>query len=198
MRHWRPSAARRRGLVVADPLLGLTSCTRCALSLTRHRVVVGSGPARAALVVIGEAPGRNEDEGGAPFVGRSGTLLFTLIKEELGLSREQCFVTNVVKCRPPANRPPKKEELSACRPWWEAQIASQSPRVIMTLGNTATRAVLGQREPIGELHGRVHRSDAGPVVPTYHPAAALRGGPNVVAVIRRDLQLIATLLGPEQ
>ena len=102
---------------------GAVTCTRCALAATRQRVVLGSGPTPARLLVVGEAPGRNEDEGGEPFIGRSGQLLTRLIAEEVGLSREEYFITNVVKCRPPNNRPPRREEITACAPWLAAQLA---------------------------------------------------------------------------
>jgi DNA polymerase len=172
-----------------------TSCTRCELSLTRQRVVIGSGEVGAALVIVGEAPGRSEDEGGQPFIGRSGQLLFRLLGEEIGLTREECYVTNVVKCRPPKNRPPRVRELRACGIWWDLQLAQMSPRVIMTLGNTASRAVLGTDAKIGDIHGRVHEVDGRVVIPTYHPAAGLRAGPNVVDVMREDLRKIRQHLG---
>jgi uracil-DNA glycosylase family 4 len=179
--------------VVRD-LAELDSCTRCQLALTRQRVVAGSGPLLARLVVIGEAPGRSEDEGGEPFIGRSGQLLFRLIDEELGLSREQCFVTNVVKCRPPGNRTPTRLEVTTCRPWLDEQLAGVTSRVVLTLGNTAARAVLGFDEGIGVAHGRVVELGAMRAVATYHPAAALRGGPNVVSVMREDLKVVSRLL----
>jgi len=170
------------------------SCTRCALSLTRQRVVLGSGPQAAALMVVGEAPGRSEDEGGEPFIGRSGTLLTTLIADELGLARADYFITNVVKCRPPENRTPTTKEVAACRPWLDQQLALQRPRVVLAVGNTAARAVLGHHAGVGETHGLVVPLGTGVGVATYHPAAALRGGPNVVAVMRADLAIVRKLL----
>ena len=172
----------------------LETCTRCDLSLTRQRVVVGTGPRDAALVVIGEAPGRSEDEGGAPFIGRSGRLLFQLIEEELGLTRGRCFVTNVVKCRPPGNRTPTRHEVETCRPWLDQQLAGVTAKVVLALGNTASRAVLGHASGIGETHGRVVAVGDKRAVATYHPAAALRGGPNVVGVMREDLRIVGELL----
>jgi len=106
-------------------------------------------------MVIGEAPGRAEDEGGEPFVGPSGRLLFQLIEEEVGLSRARCFVTNVVKCRPPANRTPTRVELRTCRPWLSEQFAAVRPSLVLALGNTAAKSVFGFTDGIGVTHGRV-------------------------------------------
>lgn len=175
-------------------LADLAMCTRCSLSLTRQRVVIGSGPAGPRLMVIGEAPGRSEDEGGAPFIGRSGRLLFRLIEEEVGLTREQCFVTNVVKCRPPANRTPRAGEVATCRAWLDLQFTSIRPRVILALGNTAARSVFGFDEGMGATHGRVVELEGAAGLATYHPAAALRGGPSVVQVMRRDLETLKRLV----
>jgi uracil-DNA glycosylase len=169
-------------------------CTRCALSQTRTTVVVGSGSLNAPLIVIGEAPGKSEDEGGVPFIGRSGQLLFTLIAEELALSREHCYVTNVVKCRPPGNRQPLAPEIAACSPWLEAQQAMWSGKVALTLGLTAARVMTGSKSPMRELHGIPVVRDNLTIVPTYHPAAALRQGPSVVAVMRADLAVLRGLL----
>lgn len=174
-------------------LAELPTCTRCALSVSRQRVVVGSGPSRPALVVIGEAPGRHEDEGGEPFVGRSGRLLFALLEGEVGLVRSDCFVTNVVKCRPPANRTPSRGELSACRPWLSEQFEVVKAPLVLVLGNTAARAVFGFDEGIGVTHGRVVPWGNGRGLATYHPAAALRGGPSVVDVMRADLRILKSL-----
>ena len=181
---------------MARDLEELTTCTRCPLSLTRHRVVVGSGPAQARLMVIGEAPGATEDEGGEPFIGRSGRLLFTLFEEELSLTRASCFVTNVVKCRPPANRTPTRAEIATCRPWLDEQRARIGPAVVLALGNTAAKSVLGFDEGIGRTHGRLVTLDGATAMATYHPAAALRGGPSVVDVMRADLRLLKRVLGP--
>jgi DNA polymerase len=158
--------------------------------LTRQRVVIGSGPSHARLALVGEAPGRTEDEGGQPFIGRSGSLLFDLVASELSLTREECFVTNVVKCRPPNNRPPRRAEIAACRPWLDEQLAELGDAVIVTLGNTATRALLGITEGISSVRGRPTALGRAVVVATFHPAAALRGGPSVVAMMREDLAVV--------
>ncbi len=177
-----------------DGLDGLVTCTRCDLSRTRTRVVPGSGPLDPLVMVVGEAPGREEDEGGQPFVGRSGQLLFRLLEEVVGVGREQCFVTNVVKCRPPANRVPTPLEIRTCRPWLDAQIATVTPRAVLALGTTAGRAVFGLREAMAAVHGRVAHLGAVPGIVTYHPAAALRGGPRVVAIMRDDLAVLRRLV----
>jgi uracil-DNA glycosylase family 4 len=179
---------------VGRNLAELATCTMCGLSATRRRVVVGSGPDHPILMVIGEAPGRAEDEGGEPFVGPSGRLLFQLIEEEVGLSRARCFVTNVVKCRPPANRTPTRVELRTCRPWLSEQFAAVLPRARTSDGLTAAKSVFGFTDGIGVTHGRVVELAGGRGLATYHPAAALRGGPSVVEVMRADLAVLKRLV----
>ena len=174
-------------------LAALESCTRCALAASRQRVVVGSGPAAASLVVVGEAPGRNEDEGGEPFVGRSGQLLTRLIADELHLERADYFITNAVKCRPPANRTPTRHELTTCRAWLDEQLAAFPDALVLAVGNTAGRALFGYRGSLASVRGRIFRSDQVRGLVTFHPAAALRGGPSVVAMMREDLRRVATL-----
>ncbi len=175
-------------------LAELPTCTRCDLAATRSRVVIGSGPSDPILMVIGEAPGRSEDEGGEPFIGPSGQLLFRLIQEELSVSRSRCFVTNVVKCRPPSNRTPTPSEIATCRPWLDEQLRAVTPWAMLTLGNTASRAVFGFHEPMGAFHGRIVSLDGVPGMATYHPAAALRNGPNLVEVMRQDLRVLRGIL----
>jgi uracil-DNA glycosylase family 4 len=163
------------------------SCTRCGLAAGRTQVVFGVGDPHAALFIVGEGPGREEDLRGEPFVGRSGQLLDTLLRQEMGLDRSQCYIGNVVKCRPPGNRDPRPEEIAACRPYLDEQLRLVAPKVIVTLGNFATRTLLGTDEGIKRLRGRVHALGDVAVVPTFHPAAALRGGADVVAQMRADL-----------
>ena len=194
MRRRRASSSHCYALSMDDLAVRASTCVKCPLSLTRHHVVVGSGPRIPSLVLLGEAPGKNEDEVGEPFIGRSGQLLFTLVHEETGLLREQCYVTSVVKCRPPNNRTPRAGELLACRPWWEEQLALLEPAIIVTLGNTSTREILRTKATIGELRGKVQTLGRSRVVPTYHPAAALRGGPIVVSAMREDLRVVKSLL----
>lgn len=162
-------------------------CTRCALAGGRTQVVFGVGNPSAGLLIVGEGPGREEDLRGEPFVGRSGQLLDTLLRQELGIDRTGCYIANVVKCRPPGNRDPRPEEIEACRPWLDAQLQLIAPRVVLTLGNFATRTLLGTTEGIRRLRGRVYPFGDARLVPTYHPAAALRGGAEVVAEMRADL-----------
>jgi uracil-DNA glycosylase len=174
-------------------LAELVTCTRCDLAATRQRVVVGSGPRHPRAVVVGEAPGRQEDEGGEPFIGRSGQLLFRLL-DEVGLTRADCFVTNVVKCRPPANRTPRLAEIAACAPWFTLQMSEMDSAPLLALGATAARSVFGVARGIGVIHGRVFEVDGRRGLATYHPAAALRGGDRVVSIMREDLVVLKGLL----
>ena len=166
-------------------------CTLCSLAAGRTTVVFGEGDAHAPLMVVGEGPGRDEDLQGRPFVGRSGQLLDRLLHEEAGLERRQVYIANVVKCRPPNNRDPLPAEIDACRPYLESQIAIIDPVVIVTLGNFASRTLLATTEGITRLRGRSYPYPGGTgravVVPTFHPAAALRGGGEVLAKMRADL-----------
>ena len=175
-----------------DPDL-VRACTRCPLASSRTHVVVGSGPLTARLLVIGEAPGRDEDLQGQPFVGRSGQLLFRLLAEEVGLSREECYVTNTLKCRPPGNRVPGPAELAACRPWLDEQRDQCAASVTLAVGLTAAREVLGATLPMGRIHGRPRHLEGGSGLATYHPAAALRN-PEIVDVMRADLRVLSALL----
>lgn len=173
----------------------MAGCTACALSETRQRVVPGVYPARARVLLVGEAPGRSEDEGGLPFIGRSGQLLDDLLAD-VGLDRAQVAVCNTVKCRPPDNRTPKRVELATCRPWLDRQIELIDPEVVVTLGGTALAWALGRGVRIGDVHGQVYERAGHVVVPTYHPAAALRFGPagKPAQSLRADLRVIAGLL----
>ena len=167
-----------------------SACTRCPLAAGRTQVVFGVGDPDADLMFVGEGPGREEDLKGEPFVGRSGQLLDRLMQEEMGISRDRgVYIANVVKCRPPGNRDPLPEEITACRPYLEQQVALIKPKVIVTLGNFATRLLLDTTEGITRLRGRSYPyGDTGAViVPTFHPSAALRSGGEVVAGMRADL-----------
>ena len=170
------------------------SCTRCALARGRTQVVFGVGDPHAALMFVGEGPGRDEDLAGEPFVGRSGKLLDKLVRQEIGIDRSQCYIANVVKCRPPGNRDPLPDEIASCRPYLEAQLELIDPTVVVTLGNFATRLLLQTSEGIRRLRGQTYPFRAGHLVPTYHPAAALRGGAEVVAEMRADLVRAKRLL----
>ncbi len=151
----------------------LAGCPRCKLSQSRTNIVFGQGNPRADLMFVGEAPGRDEDEQGLAFVGRAGQLL-TKIIEAIGRKREDVWIGNVLKCRPPENRNPERDEVEACRPFLEEQIRLISPKVIVTLGTFAAQVVLGTDEPIGKLRGRWQTARGVRVMPTFHPAFLLR------------------------
>lgn len=171
-------------------------CTKCPLSVTRRNPVFGSGPRDARLAIIGEGPGAREDELGIPFVGRSGALLDSLLSDVVGLSRDEVFVTNIVKCRPPENRDPTKDEVAACEGYLVAQLAHVDPLVVVTLGNVATRTILKTTDGITSLRGVLASTTltSAPVVPTFHPAAALRGGTKVLEQMRDDFAVVASML----
>lgn len=164
-----------------------SGCTRCPLHATRTQVVFGTGDPTTGLVFVGEAPGRDEDREGRPFVGRSGQLLDRLVLEELGLTRDRFYITNVVKSRPPGNRDPLPLEIGACRPWLEAQLDIIDPKVVVSLGNFASKLLLDTTEGITKLRGRTYPYRNGVLVPTFHPAAVLRGGGEPMAKVRADL-----------
>jgi uracil-DNA glycosylase len=169
----------------------VADCPACVLARTRSRTVPGSGPAPSDLMLIGEGPGQREDELGLPFVGRSGQFLDELLGT-IGRSRRDVYVTNVVKCRPPANRDPEPAEIAACGDFLERQIEAVQPRVIATLGRfSMARWFPGER--ISSIHGRASRAGDRWVVPMYHPAAALRAGA-LREVMKHDFQQIPALL----
>jgi len=171
-------------------------CTRCALERTRRNVVFGAGNADADLMLVGEAPGRDEDESGLPFVGRAGKLLDSLLAEA-GIARAEVFIANVLKCRPPGNRDPAPSEIEACRPWLEEQIRLIEPRVIATLGNFATKLLREDQTGITRVHGRPEVRRIGPrtvrLYPLYHPAAALRST-STMEELREDVARLPELL----
>jgi DNA polymerase len=171
-------------------------CTGCGLAAGRTTVVFGSGSPTADLMFVGEAPGAREDEQGVPFVGRSGQLLGRLLAEELGLDRSDCYIANVVKCRPPGNRDPRPDEIAACRPYLERQLDLVDPTVVVTLGNFSSKLLLGTDVGITKLRGKAYRfgEPERHLVPTFHPAAALRGGADVLARMRADLALAGMLV----
>ena len=163
------------------------TCVRCGLAESRTQVVFGVGDPHADLLFVGEGPGAEEDRLGQPFVGRSGKLLDQLVAEEMGLTREHFYIANVVKCRPPGNRDPKPDEIEACRLWLEQQLDLIAPRVVVTVGNFASRTLLGTKEGITRLRGRAYPFRTGVLIPTFHPAAILRGGAQPMAQMRADL-----------
>src|SRR6185437_12383482 len=212
--------------MLRDEALG---CVRCPLAAGRTQVVFGVGDPHADLMSVGEGPGRDEDLAGEPFVGRSGKLLDQLMAEELGIDRSSCYIANVVKCRPPNNRDPRPDEIEACRPYLQQQLVLIEPRVVVSLGNFATRLLLATSEGIRRLRGHSYPLDlaggtastdpaeateateaggapgaagageapgsvAAHLVPTYHPAAALRSGGTVLAEMRADFVRAKRLL----
>jgi uracil-DNA glycosylase len=172
------------------------TCTKCPLAKGRTQVVFGVGNPDADLMFVGEGPGRDEDLAGEPFVGRSGKLLDKLMLQEIGIDRTRCYIANVVKCRPPNNRDPLPLEIDTCRPWLESQLEVIDPKVVVTLGNFATKLLLDSTLGISKLRGRSYPFKSGHLVPTYHPAAALRGGAEIVAEMRADLVRAKSLLPP--
>jgi DNA polymerase len=171
------------------------ACHLCSLLACRKNAVPGEGPAHAELLFIGEAPGADEDETGRPFVGRAGQLLTKMI-EAIKLRREDVFIANVLKCRPPSNRPPQPDEIANCFPFLSRQIALLRPKIICTLGLHASQTVLASKASMGQLRGQVFDfgSSGARVVPTYHPAYLLRS-PGEKVKAWEDLKRIAALLG---
>ena len=151
----------------------VATCTRCALSQSRSNTVFGVGNTDADWLIIGEAPGAEEDRRGEPFVGRAGQLLDQMLFA-IGQSRDRVFIANILKCRPPDNRDPKPEEAAACREYLDRQIALIRPRIILAVGRIAAQNLLGSDAPVGRLRGRAHSLDGIPLVVTYHPAYLLR------------------------
>jgi uracil-DNA glycosylase len=191
----RPETRSRRDRLV-DLYKEASDCTKCPLAETRTRVVFGSGNADADLMFIGEAPGAEEDRQGLPFVGRAGALLAELL-EEIGLSRDEVWISNVLRCRPPGNRDPQPLEVESCQPYTYGQVELIQPRVIGTLGNFATRLLTGARTPISRVRGTplAHTLAGRPVflMPLFHPAAALRT-PSLVETLREDFARLPSLL----
>jgi DNA polymerase len=179
---------------LAELRLVAESCTACALSATRTKVVFGSGSPDADLMFVGEAPGKNEDLQGQPFVGAAGRLLDQLLAEA-GIARDRVYIANVLKCRPPANRDPRPEEIDACKGYLRRQLELVDPRVVVTLGNFATKLLLRTETGITRLRGTSYRWWRDKMlVPTYHPAAALRGGDRITDLMRKDFDIMRALL----
>lgn len=169
-----------------------STCTKCPLAATRTQVVFGAIREQSPLMFVGEAPGKDEDEQGVPFVGRSGKLLDQVIQEEFGVTRERVSIVNTVMCRPPGNRDPHPNEIAACNEWLEAKLEHIAPKVVITLGNFATKLLLfgdpAAKQGITKLRGQSYPWRNGAVlVPTFHPAAVLRsGGGQPLAQMRAD------------
>ena len=186
-------AARERTLAALHRQI--RACTRCPLWHTRLNAVPGAGPADAAVMIVGEAPGRQEDAQGQPFVGAAGRVLVDLLTEA-GLRREEVYITNVVKSHPTdrkggSNRAPRRDEVAACLPWLQQQLSIIRPRLIVTLGTHALRAFLPGKK-ITQVHGRPFQHDGLTVLPLYHPAVALYGVRK--EILRRDMQEVRQVL----
>ena len=166
----------------------MADCQLCKIGKTRRNLVFGAGNPQAEVVFVGEAPGADEDEQGLPFVGRAGQLL-TKIIEAMGLSRKDVYICNILKCRPPQNRNPLPEEITACEPFLKQQLKYISPSIICALGTFAAKTLLKTEVPISVLRGRFHSYEGIKLMPTYHPAYLLRN-PSAKKLVWEDVQLI--------
>jgi uracil-DNA glycosylase len=171
------------------------TCTKCRLAGGRTQVVFGVGNPDADLMFIGEAPGFHEDKQGEPFVGSAGQLLTTLLGN-IGLRRDQVYIANVLKCRPPGNRDPMPDEIDACKPWLKEQIDLINPHVIATLGNFASQLLLGRKVGISKVRGQRFEWRGRALIPTFHPAALLRSGTAGLAMqqVEQDFLMIRKTL----
>ena len=169
-------------------------CTGCVLAEKRNNLVFGEGNPHAELMFIGEGPGADEDRQGRPFIGRAGQLLTKMIEAGMGKKREEVYIANMVKCRPPGNRDPLPDEMGACRDYLDEQIRLISPKVICTLGRVAAQALLNTKTPISRLRGNWYEYKGIKVMPTFHPAALLRNPANKRPTWE-DLQMIMKELG---
>ena len=180
-----PDSAR---IAALDSLRGgCLHCQNCRLGATRTNVVYGVGSPDTPVVFVGEAPGANEDQLGLPFVGRSGVLLDRLISEELGLTRDQIYIANIVKCRPPQNRNPLPDEVEACVPNLRDQLEVILPTLIVALGAVATKFLVSPGLTITNARGKFFATEFGTVMPMFHPAFGLRKGATAVTAMRADL-----------
>jgi DNA polymerase len=170
----------------------LGECTRCILHSNRTHIVFGEGTPSARIVMVGEGPGRDEDRLGRPFVGAAGKLLDRIIAA-MGLRRQEVYICNVIKCRPPKNRDPLPEEIEACGPFLHRQLRAIRPQAILALGSFAAQFLLSSQQPISKLRDRVHQFEGIPVVPTYHPAYLLRN-PLQKRQAWKDIQLLLSLV----
>lgn len=171
----------------------IAACTACGLHLTRNHPVPGAGVINPAVMFIGEGPGGEEDKSGIPFVGRAGQYLDKWLSA-IDLDRHKdCFIGNIIKCRPPGNRDPEPDEISACRPFLDRQLKLIKPKIIITLGRFASQVICSSDEGIGRLRGGTHYFGGIPVVPTYHPSAVLRN-PDLRGAVWDDLKRAKTLI----
>jgi len=185
----KPAAARE---TLEDIRTDLGDCRRCRLCETRKNIVFGAGSPTAGILFIGEAPGRDEDDQGEPFVGEAGQLLTKMIKA-MGFERQEVYICNLLKCRPPGNRNPDETEISQCSPFLLRQIQAIAPKAIIALGTFAAQTLLVSKEPISRLRGHFHDYHSIPLMPTFHPAFLLRS-PEKKREVWADLQQVMKLL----
>ena len=190
-----PEGAPLRDLEAVRDWVG--DCQRCKLAGGRKTIVFGQGNPRARLMFVGEAPGADEDEQGLAFVGRAGQLLTDIIEKGLKMPRADVFIANVLKCRPPQNRNPEPDEILACQPFLEKQIALIRPRVLVGLGKFSAQWLFKSMEPIGRLRGRVGDYDGIKVIPTFHPAFLLRN-PSAKKDVWEDMKVVLRLLAEDE
>jgi uracil-DNA glycosylase family 4 len=184
------------GTTLQEIAVEASTCTRCRLSGGRTQVVFGVGDPNAGVMFIGEGPGYHEDKQGEPFVGAAGQLLTKLLGE-IGLRRQDVYICNVVKCRPPGNRDPLPDEIEACRPYLIGQLENIRPVLVVTLGNFATRVILDRQVSISRVRGQRFTVDGRSVIPTFHPAAILHGGGEAssqMEALRSDFRQIRAVL----
>ncbi len=170
----------------------IKKCRKCSLYRGRKNAVPGEGNYKASILLVGEAPGEQEDLQGRPFVGRAGNLLDSLL-QEIGIDRSSIFITNVVKCRPPGNRDPQEEEIKSCLPYLRQQVAEISPRLICVMGRIALKTLLRTGESISHLHGRFFPREKFTFFVTYHPAAALYNN-QTEGILRSDFRILGKFL----
>ncbi len=187
------TTARERAVKLESLKQRALSCTDCRLHENRTTVVFGDGDPDAELVIVGEGPGQREDEQGLPFVGRSGELLEQLLGE-IGLARSEVYIANVVKCRPPQNRDPRPDEIDACKGYLREQLELIDPSVVLTLGNFSSKLLLRTTAGITRLRGHAYPWWGRHLVPTFHPAAALRGSVRVLEEMRHDFGLVRSVI----
>lgn len=188
----RPAPRTGRVIELREIREDIGECTRCKLHSSRTNVVFGVGDPHARLMFVGEGPGADEDLQGEPFVGRAGQMLTQIIKA-MGFTRDQVYIANVVKCRPPENRNPEPDEIAQCSPFLHAQIASVNPAVIVALGKFAAQTLLGIETPISRMRGQFHQMGSVGVMPTFHPSYLLRN-PSAKREVWEDMKMVMARL----
>ncbi|MCD6404510.1 MAG: uracil-DNA glycosylase [Planctomycetes bacterium] len=189
-----PEAAQKRPMTLEDVRAWVDDCKKCRLHEGRTNIVFGEGSPSARLVFVGEGPGADEDREGRPFIGRAGKMLTRIIENVLNLTREDVYIANIVKCRPPGNRNPQADECAMCMPYLTAQLEVIRPEVIVTLGSVATHNLLNTKTPIGRLRGTFHQWGNTRLMPTYHTAYLLRN-PAEKRKVYDDMLMVKDALG---